>query len=203
MNRNVTQRYVKLSAICLVIFGLGWLAVEYFLIAPAPGDFDVKAGNIHLNIKEYDKALEDYDLALKKQPNHRGALMGRAITLHLAKRHDEAHEAYTYLIDYLTKNLKPDDKTGRAVLAGAYANRGIMKDQTGRHKQALADYIAALKVDPGAVAGPGFVHKILYLPNPSSVRKRAEYLIKQFKLPKDKRVFRVPEIDAEQRMHTP
>jgi tetratricopeptide (TPR) repeat protein len=203
MNQRVTKRFIKIAGYSLLIAVLGWLAFDHFYVSPAPGDFEVRAGNIHLDIKQYDEALEDYNAALLKSPDHRGGLMGKAISYHLSKRPEKAEVAYTYLINFLSKKLEADDKTGTAVLAGAYANRGILKDQDGRHKQALEDYIKALKTDAEAVKGAGVVDKILHIVDPSTVRKRAEYLLKQFKLPEEKRVFFIPEIDKKQRMVIP
>ena len=109
-----------------------------------------------------------------------------------------------YLIAYLERTLEPDDPTGVGALAAAYANRGIVYDRTGRYQAALDDYIAALKTDEDTVSGPDVVHKILYgSEDVSSVRKRAQYLYEQLQLPEDERRLRVPEIDAQQRMHKP
>jgi hypothetical protein len=48
------------------------------------------------------------------------------------------------------------------------------------------------------------VHKILYgSTGVSSVRKRAQYLYEQLKLPEDQRLLRIPEIDDMQRMYKP
>lgn len=203
MNERVTKRYIKIAGYSLLAVALIWLGYDHFYVSPAPGDFEVRAGNIHLDIKQYDEAIEDYNAALLQSPDHRGGLMGKAIAYHLSKRADKAEVAYSYLIGYLNKKLAADDATGKAVLAGAYANRGILKDQDGRHKQALEDYIKALRTDEEAVKGPGIVDKILYIVDPSTIRKRAQYLITQFKLPKEKRVFLIPEIDKKQRMVIP
>ncbi len=91
-----------------------------------------------------------------------------------------------------------------AVLAAAFANRGILHDRGGRYAAALADYRQALAVDAGAVDGPGLFHKILYgNAQPSNIAKRADYIEQQLALPEDQRLLRVPEIDARQRMHKP
>jgi tetratricopeptide (TPR) repeat protein len=180
-----------------------WAVVRQVFDAP-PGDYEVRQGDILLGDGEYDKAIERFDAALAVSPNHRGALMGKAIALLQSGRTDEAEAAFTEMITYLTGTLTPDDATGRGVLAGAYANRGILYDRSGRYELALADYRQALAIDPGAVAGPGLFHKILYgLAQPSTVRKRAAYLEKQLALPESERLLRVPEIDARQRMYKP
>jgi tetratricopeptide (TPR) repeat protein len=131
-------------------------------------------------------------------------MMGRAIVFLQTGEFAKAEAAFTDLIAYLTHNLEADDATGIAVLAGAYANRGILYDRTDRHEQALADYLQALKTDKGAVKGPNLFHRILYgNTRPATVAKRAEYLAIQLALPEDQRVLRDPERDRAQRMYKP
>ncbi|MBI2586240.1 MAG: tetratricopeptide repeat protein [Rhodospirillales bacterium] len=130
--------------------------------------------------------------------------MGRALVFLQTQRHDEAEAELTYLIDYLGKNLVPDDITGYGAYAAAYSNRGILYDRQGKYEKALADYVQALKIDPGAVDGPGIVDKIIYgISHPATVRDRAIYLQQQLALPEDKRLLRLPEEDARQRMYKP
>ena len=95
-------------------------------------------------------------------------------------------------------------RPGRGTLAAAYANRGILRDRGGHYKEALDDYISALKTDMGALDGPNIFDKVLYgTPRPSTVQKRAQYLYEQLKLPPEKQLLRVPEMDAQQRMYKP
>jgi tetratricopeptide (TPR) repeat protein len=137
-------------------------------------------------------------------PNHRGALMGRAIVFIQTDRLGAAAVELTHLIDFLKKNLSPDDITGQATMAAAYANRGIVHDRAGRYREALADYIDALKVDEELLSGPGILDKIVYgTPNPSTIRDRALYIKKQLALPEGQRLLRIPEKDKAQRMYKP
>mgnify|MGYP001234548069 FL=1 len=200
---RVLKRFIiYLGLLTLVMFGV-WSVWGTFIETPA-GDFEVRAGDIHLSSGEYEEAIEDFDRALELQPDHRGALMGKAAALIQLKRYDVAEKVLTYTIDYLKRTLSPDDPTGRGALAAAYGNRGIVKDTEGRYEQALEDYIASLKVDADAVEGPGIVDRLLYHDEkPSSIRDRAVYLYKQLQLPEDQRLLRVPEKDALQRMHKP
>lgn len=203
MNASVLRRFVILGAVFTFIAFSGWMAVRHFT-GSAPGDFHVREGDIRLGDRKYDEAIAAFDRALAEMPDHRGALMGRAIALLQMGRETEALAEFTYLIDTLGKTLAADDPTGRATLAAAYANRGIMHDRAGRHEAALADYVEALKTDAGALDGPSLFDKILYgTPRPSTVLKRAQYLERQFELPPEERLLRVPEIDAEQRMYKP
>jgi len=203
MQSGVLTRFIKLMAIATFIMFTFWMGWRY-LSPDQSGDYHVREGDIRLTAKEYDAALASFDQALLEQPDHRGALMGRAIVFMQTGRAAEAEAALSYLIDFMTKTLDPDDKTGRGVLAAGYANRGILRDRLGRHEQALKDYIAALNVDAGAVEGPGIVDKILHnQPQWSTVHKRALYIQEQLKLPPEQRVLRMPEIDETQRMVKP
>jgi len=74
-----------------------------------------------------------------EQPDHRGALMGRALVFIQTDRHDNAIAELSYLIDFSNRILSADDSTGRGVLAAAYANRGIVHDRAGHHEKAFAD----------------------------------------------------------------
>ena len=203
-NPRVIRRLIIIMAVTTFAMFTFWTVIKPLFVAVPPGDYEVRQGDILLGDKKYEEALDRFDAALREMPNHRGALMGKAIALLQMERFDEAEAAFTHTIAYLTENLAPDDPTGTAVLAGAYANRGILYDRTARYEQALADYIQALKIDEEAVKGPGVVDKILYvMPRPATVRDRAIYLREQLALPEEERILRVPEKDAEQRMHKP
>ncbi|TVR96076.1 MAG: hypothetical protein EA406_12770 [Rhodospirillales bacterium] len=200
---SLLRRYIVLMAVFTFVMFTVWAVAQQFVQAP-PGDYEVRQGGILLSDRKFDEAIERFDAALAKEPGHRGAMMGRAIALLQSERHDEAEAAFGALIEYLRATLEPEDITGTAVLAGAHANRGVLYDRTGRHEQALSDYIQALRIDEGAVGGPGLAHRIIYgNTRPATVRKRAEYLAEQLALPEDQRLLTVPELDARQRMHKP
>ncbi|MFZ1415205.1 MAG: tetratricopeptide repeat protein [Defluviicoccus sp.] len=198
----VIRRFIILMLVATFVMFTGWAVVREYFEAP-PGDYETRQGDILLTDKKYDEAIAKFSEALEQSPNHRGALMGRAITLLQAGRHDEAEAEFGDLIRFLTETVEPDDATGIGVLAAAYANRGILYDREARFEAAFADYQQSLKIDPGAVAGPGLMHKIILHARPSTVAERARYLQEQLALPEDQRVLHVPEIDAKQRMHKP
>jgi tetratricopeptide (TPR) repeat protein len=203
MSPRILRRYIILMAIATFAMFTVSAVVKQFTDAP-PGDYQVRQGDLRLNEQNYDEALAAFDAALEQAPHHRGAMMGRAIVFLQTEQFAKAEIAFTDLIAYLTQNLEADDATGTAVLAGAYANRGILYDRTDRHEQALADYLQAIKIDKDAVKGPNIFHKILYgNSRPATIAKRAEYLAVQLALPEDQRVLRDPERDQAQRMHKP
>jgi len=202
MNPNVTRRFIKLMALLIVGAMLFWLAAEWFS-GGEPGDYHVRVGDQRLSEGNYDEALEAFDKALEQMPDHRGALMGRALAFMQTERHEEAFAEFAYTIDFLTRTIEKDDVTGRAVLAAAYANRGILHDRRAEYQEALDDYVRSIQVDEGAVEGPGVIHEILYRYKPSTIRDRARYIYEQLQLPEAERLLSIPEKDEVQRMYKP
>ncbi len=203
MSPRVLKRFIILLATLTVVMVIATDVLDGFL-TKEPGDFETERGTHRLEDGELDEAMAHFNEALEESPNHRGALMGRALVYIQQERYGHAVRELDHLIDFLNETLVPDDRTGRGVLAAAYANRGIIRDRRGEYERALEDYIASLRVDDDTVAGPGVVHKILYgSSHVSTVRDRARYLYEQLQLPEAQRVMRVPEIDAQQRMHRP
>ncbi len=203
VSANVLKRFVIYMAILTFVMFTIWGFVRSFMDRP-PGDYETEVCDIRLKDKKYDQALEAANKALNKTPNHRGAMMCKALIFISEKKYIEANEVLTNLIIFLEKNLEDDDKTGIGTLAAAYANRGIIKDRNKNYKGALEDYVKALGIDHEAVAGPGLGTVILnYKFKSSSVRERALYLNEQLQLPEDERVLSIEELDAGQVMHKP
>ena len=202
-NTKVLKRFIIYMAILTFVMFTIWGFVRSFMNRPA-GDYETEVCDIRLKDKKYDQALEAANKALDKTPNHRGAMMCKALIFISEKKYTEADKVLTSLIIFLEKNLEDDDKTGIGTLAAAYANRGIIKDRNKNYEGALKDYIRALGIDHEAVAGPGLGTIILnYKFKSSSVRERALYLNEQLQLPEDERVLSIEELDAGQVMHKP
>ena len=180
-----------------------WALVRSFMNRP-PGDYETEVCDMRLKDKLYDEALQSANIALEKTPNHRGAIMCKALVFISQKMYMEATDELDYLINFLEKTIEDDDRTGIGTLAAAYANRGIIKDRNKNYEGALQDYIKALGIDHKAVAGPGLGAVILnYKYKSSSVRERALYLNDQLQLPEDERVLSIQELDEGQVMHKP
>ena len=191
-----------MAILTFVMFTI-WGFVRSFMDRP-PGDYETEICDIRLKDKKYEQALEAANKALNKTPNHRGAMMCKALVFISEKKYIEAEKTLNNLIIFLKKNLEDDDRTGIGTLAAAYANRGIIKDRNKNYEGALQDYIKALGIDHDAVAGPGLGTIILnYKFKSSSVKERALYLNEQLQLPEDERVLSIKELDEGQVMHKP
>ena len=180
-----------------------WALVRSFMNRP-PGVYETEVCDMRLKDKLYDQALQAANTALEKSPDHRGAIMCKALVFISQKMYLEATEELNYLINFLKKTVKDDDLTGVGTLAAAYANRGIIKDRKKDYQGALQDYLKALRIDHKAVAGPGLGTVILNFKfKSSSVKERALYLNEQLQLPESERVLRIKELDEGQVMHKP
>ena len=161
-----------------------WAFVRSFMNRP-PGDYETEVCDIRLKDKEYDKALEAANEALLKTPNHRGAVMCKALIFISQKKYREATEELNNLIIFLEQNIEEDDRNKN-------------------YEGALKDYAKALGIDDVAVAGPGLGTIILnYKFKSSSVKERALYLNEQLQLPENERVLSIKELDEGQVMHKP
>ena len=203
MNSKVLKRFIIYMAVATFVMFTVWAFVRSYMNRP-PGDYETEVCDIRLKDKIYDQAMAAANKALEKTPNHRGAIMCKALIYISQKDYINATNELNYLIKYLESNLETDDLTGQGTLAAAYANRGIIKDRKKNYEGALADYIKALGIDHKSVAGPGLGTVILnYKYKSSSVKERALYLNKQLQLPEAERVLSIQELDEGQVMHKP
>ncbi len=203
MNSRVLKRFIIYMAVATFVMFTVWAFVRSYMNRP-PGDYETEVCDIRLKDKLYDQAIVAANEALEKTPNHRGAIMCKALIYISQKDYINATNELNYLIKYLESNLEIDDLTGQGTLAAAYANRGIIKDRKKNYEGALADYIKALGIDHKSVAGPGLGTVILnYKYKSSSVKKRALYLNEQLQLPEAERVLSIQELDEGQVMHKP
>ena len=203
MNPKVIKRFIVYMAIATFVMFTFWAIVKSYLNRPA-GDYETEVCDIRLKDKKFEQALENANIALEKSPNHRGAMMCKALVYISQKDYINANKELDSLINFLEKTLTEDDLTGKGTLAAAYANRGIIKDRNEKYEEALKDYLQSLGIDPKAVEGPGLGTVILnYKFKSSSVKERALYIYEQLKLPENERLLKIKELDEGQVMHKP
>src|ERR1035437_5725205 len=85
---------------------------------------------------QYDRAIQDYNQAIKFNPKYADALFNRGNTYQVKGQYDRAIQNYDQAI-----KLNPNH-------AGAYYNRSLAKKQKGDQAGAEADLAAARKINP-------------------------------------------------------
>jgi len=182
-------RFLKYTAITMALAWLGWEIYAHFFVGAEPGDYAYHAGSNYFADGYYEKALMEYEEALKENPDHRAAMRGSAETLIMLKREWEAIGIYDALIAVEPTN------------AGHYTNRGIAYDRLGEYEQAVVNYEKSLSLDPETGEGPGWLTRLLrkQAEKPPGIADRARYIRQQLALPRAERLLRVPELDAAQR----
>ncbi len=100
-------------------------------------DWDyIKQGNACFPGKEYRRAIELYDEAIRVNPKNAIAYGNRALAHSYLTEYAEAIEDNNIAV-----SLDPK-------YAGAFRNRGDTYAELGNHQQALKDYIKAIELDP-------------------------------------------------------
>lgn len=186
----VEDRFYRVFFWLAVFIGVGtilWMGYGYFA-NQAPGEMDYRAGNTYFNDKRYSKAKTSYLEALQGDPNFVPAYGALANTLVQLKDFDEG-------LRFINEALDLDPKFG-----GYYATRGIILDHKGQYKLAIIDYEKAMLLLPEVADGMGMIDRFFNkLPKaPPTVADRLVYLKAQMKLPKGKRVLKVPLLDKNQ-----
>ena len=105
VNVNVLKRFIIYMAILTFVMFTVWALVRSFMNRP-PGDYETEVCDIRLKDKKYDQAIEAANKALLKSPNHRGAIMCKALVFISEKKYDEATNQLNYLVNFQKKMLK-------------------------------------------------------------------------------------------------
>ena len=87
-------------------------------------------------MNQYKRAIEDYDEAVKLNPEYAEAYNNRGVAYAGLNRHERAIEDYDVAV-----KLNPD-------YAAAYYNRGSAYAGLNRHERAIEDYDEAVKLNP-------------------------------------------------------
>ena len=134
-------------------------------------DDAVMDGASNLNTGKPEKALEDFNRAIKIDPKLAGGYLGRANTLNIMGRYGESIEDYDTVLEIDPK------------LANAYINRASAYSHLGEYEKAIADYEKGLGLDPKIDNKPGFITR-LFSNEPNTdkgIRKHLEYLKQKVK----------------------
>ena len=75
---NILKRFVIYMAVLTFVMFTIWAFVKSFMNRP-PGDYHTEVCDIRLKDKKYNQALDAANTALEKTPNHRGAIMCKAL----------------------------------------------------------------------------------------------------------------------------
>jgi tetratricopeptide (TPR) repeat protein len=152
------------------------LIIAFFLAAGcglggSKYDDAVLDGVSNLNRGKPEKAFEDFNRAIKIDPQLAGGYLGRANTLNMMGRYGESIEDYDTVLEIDPK------------LANAYINRGSAYSHLEEYEKAIADYEKGLELDPKIDNKPG-MFKRLFSNDPNTVkgiRQYLEYLRQQVK----------------------
>lgn len=188
---RIEQQYsfLKWTAIFLTIAWISWIAYDNWLHSDhTPGNDAYFAGNTFFEDAHYLRALQEYTQALLENPDHIGALRGKANSFIQLKRYQEALSILNQLVQQ-----QPE-------FAGDYANRGILNDRMGNYLAALQDYEKALQIDESVAEGPGWLTRFFHLQpeKPTNIAERAAYLRDQLTKPKEEQVLAIPTLDQQQ-----
>jgi tetratricopeptide (TPR) repeat protein len=107
-------------------------------------DYLAKA-NAHFNKQEYKQAIEDYNQAIKINPNLAIAYCNIGSVHNLQNNYQKA-------IDYFNKALQATGDWGNGELALCYSKRGLAYFELKKYEQALADYNQAISLYPNLAA---------------------------------------------------
>ena len=95
---NILKRFIIYMAILTFVMFTVWAFVKSFMNRPL-GDYETEVCDIRLKDKLYDKAIKAANEALEKMPDHRGAIMCKALVYISSAKYPEANKELTYLIN--------------------------------------------------------------------------------------------------------
>ena len=109
-----------------------------------------KRANAYYEKGEYDRAIEDYDQAIRLNPKHPDAFSNRGVAYARKGDYDRAIENYNEAIRLNPKH--PD----------AFSNRGVAYARKGDYDRAIENYNEAIRLNPkhaGALYGRGNAYR--------------------------------------------
>ena len=183
--------YLRWAAIATALLVVGATAYQYLQEGDEEGALNYRLANQRLEDGLYPEALAEFDAALKINPRHAPAYLGRALALMGLNDVQGALQTFDEALHH-----RPD-------FAAVHANRGILLDRLGRHEEALGDYRRALELDPELGEGPDWLTRFFrsQYDRPPTIADRAAYLEAELKKHPGQRQLSEPEQDAVQRAY--
>jgi len=132
LKEQTSSKFTKSTVILLIVF----VSVVIMNYGKVKAYVYFERGNEHYGKKDYDKAMENYNAAIKIKPNDPDYLNNRGTVYSSKKDYDRAIEDYTAAL-----KIKPNDPNYLNNRGDAYYNK---KD----YDKAIADYEATLRIDP-------------------------------------------------------
>lgn len=109
-------------------------------------------GQVLISQYQYERAVKEFDNALRSNPDLAEAYMGRGTAYGCLNNYEQSVKDYDQAI-----RLRPDNPL-------PYLNRGVTNSKRGYHRNALQDYDRAIALNPNdaqAYARRAFTHKAL------------------------------------------
>ena len=183
--------FLKYTAIAMVVAWVCWSFYDSFFKSTSPAQTAFITGDKFFEDGDYARALQEYENALRLEPDLPYPVRAKARALMQLGRNEEALAWFNQAAD-----LQPS-------FGGTYANRGILHDRMGSYELAIADYEEALRLDEEIGEGPNWLTRFLRKQpdKPPTVAERLQYLKAELAKPEEERLLRVPEIDEQQRSY--
>src|SRR4051812_29003810 len=134
--KSMVGRNFGIVWLCLACLGLLLppLAVSRSSQKSTEADEAYNRGVSHFGKGDYDKAIADYNEAIRLDPKHALAYYNRGLSYAMKGDHDKAIADYNEAI-----RLDPKDQSGYQARGYSFANKGD-------HDKAIADYNEAIRL---------------------------------------------------------
>jgi tetratricopeptide (TPR) repeat protein len=136
-NLGVNLQYLKKHPKAIAFYEKSIFLAERFGFEDdfIAGNYNNRGSNYH-ELKQYERAIEDYSRAMELNPKCATAYTNRGVTYAKLKQHEKAIGDYNKAIE-----MNPE-------YADAYNNRGLSYAKLKQHEKAIEDYGKAIEMNP-------------------------------------------------------
>jgi len=157
-------------------------------------EYYYQRGVCHFSEQEWEKAIEDFSIVLRKDPNHIRALTLRGYNLNAVGRNQEAQKDFNKAQNLISKEIEKQAKVrgGKSKIRQSFlrVSRAGMFFLLGRFADTIADLEQAQKLDPTKKKEPSVINNIRSacvrqareLSDQGKFREAIPYLTKAFNL---------------------